>query len=274
MADRVAQGADAQLDGAAVPHQAAGVQADGMVLQSDRQFGHGEQVAGALTFSGLDQNVELVLRPVSIAGHEGQLGFDHPHRGHWPAGAGYGHHFQGHVGVATQADAAFASVVAHGHQLGEDIRAMVDHVAGHMGVVAADVVLLWHGLADLRAGLEEELPHRDVGRQLTALLGAGVLQILIGRHRARHHGVDECTTHTRCPRRIERECGENDQIEPGVARHPVVQRIDEAIGLAQAQWDAEHDLRADAVDDGVDGGGVVGCIQRHGRRLGWLRSAS
>ncbi|MNV44468.1 hypothetical protein D3C71_1362310 [compost metagenome] len=70
---RVAHGANADLQRAAIAHQRTGVQADAMVLGGDRHVGRGEQPA-LLGF--IDQQVERIVGQLGIAGHVGQLGVD------------------------------------------------------------------------------------------------------------------------------------------------------------------------------------------------------
>ena len=240
---RIAHGANADLQGAAVAYQGTGMQADAVVLHAHRHVRRGKQRA-ALFF--VDQQVEIPRLDFSIARHVGQVRMDLAEdQDGLPGGAALGdqrQHVQGDIRVATQAQLARPLRIA-GHQLGHQVQAGGIDVPGRMAVVAADVVLLRRRAVQQAAGLHEELLDADVGRQAVAVQVGEEVQFGIVAEHPLDEGFEkpplQAVAQCRAP---QAQGGVDSQLAFGQLGDTPVQGIGEPIGFAQPQGHAHVDV--------------------------------
>ena len=182
----VTQGADADLQRAAVTDQRAGVQADKMVLQIHRHIGRAEQPGVPLRVIQQDVHVGEPLSHPGVVFHERQIAVHLPHGDDGftgvAAGLEHGQQFQRHFRVAGET--VIVAVLAIGprtarQQLRHHVHAARVQVTGGVGVVDADVMALRAVAAQHAARLKEKLEHPDVVGQLIFLGGLQVVQLFI-----------------------------------------------------------------------------------------------
>ena len=268
LGDGVAQRADADLQRAAVGHQAGGVQADGVVGLGHGRVGRREQRVVAL--GRVDDEVEEVLAHLGRAGHEGQLLVQHGHHQQRLAQcAALVDKVGRQVGVARQRVALLPTrLAAHGHRLGQHVGALGQHVAHGQAVVAADEALLRGVVAEVVGRLDEELAQLDVGRQRLRAGGLHVGEVRVVAEHAGHQRREEVALQVAGAGGLfQRQRGQDAQRPRRVGRHAVVQRIDQRVGLADAQRQRQVDGAVHAGQQGVDGGVEVGQQQAHGASL-------
>jgi hypothetical protein len=254
LADGVTQRTDADLQRAAVLDQAGCVQADGvvggrhLVVRRPEQRVRGRRVG--------DHHVEQRGRHLGAIGHEGHLAVDHRHLQQRAALGGVAlEHFEGDVGVARQAQPHRVALAAHGHRLRDHVHALHAHVARDEGVVGRDVALLRHRIAQVVAGLHEELAHLHVGRQRMRAQVLHVVQVGVVLEQALDQRAEEMRLElTLAHRPLQRQRRDDAQPPRGVGLDAPVQQVDEGVGLADAQRNAEHDVALHGVEHMVDGG--------------------
>ena len=88
-----------------------------------------------------------------------------------------------------------------GDELCDDVQAATKRVARHVGVVAAEIVLLQMVVAQPCARFQVELEHFDVRRQLLALDESQVLELGIVAEHAACEGFDEPSLEIATPTR-------------------------------------------------------------------------
>jgi hypothetical protein len=159
-------------------------------------------------------------------------------------------------------------LLALGHRLGDHVQTLAEHVARHEGVVGADVLLLRQAVLQVVAGLEEELAHLDIGRQAGTAQVLDVLEVRV----VLEHPLDQrcqevllqlalAAGHLQAQRR------EDGQVPRGVGLDGLVEPVDEGIGLADAQRQAQHDGPVDPGQHGLHGGVERMQSGGHDRRL-------
>ncbi|MNL21767.1 hypothetical protein D3C87_1430710 [compost metagenome] len=162
----IAHGADADLQGAAIAHQRAGMQANEVILKTHRHVRRGEQ-RGAVFL--VNQQVEGINAHFRVAGHVRQVVVHlSQQQNRLPCRTALGDHRQqveGDVRVAAQAQAVGMLAVT-GHQLRHQVQAGGVDVPGGVTVVAADVILLRRCAVEQAARLQEELLDANVRRQV------------------------------------------------------------------------------------------------------------
>ncbi len=259
----VAQGADADLQGAAVTDQGAGVQADEMVLQPHRHIGSAEQPG--LGLGVVDHHVHLVV-PVAqfrVVFHERQIMVYLPHRhdglAGFAAGLQHGQQFQGHFRVAGKTVAAGIALAAYRQQLGHHVNAPGVDVAGGVGVVDADVMALGGFTVEQAARLEEEFVDADVVRQRVLAHRRQVIQLFV----ITEYPVGE--RFQEAPLQIaagggpaQGQGGVNIQGQARVRLHAPVQGVHQPVGLAQPQRQTQTDLATGQLDNAIRG--LVGIV--------------
>ena len=251
MRHRVAERADAELQGAAVGDGARDVDAHGVLGELDGFARRGEQ--RKVGRRPLQQKVEFALGQIAVAGHERQLGIDLPdeQKVALPARARL-QQIEREVRVAAQAQARLARARAPGDELRHHVHPAIEHIAQRVGVVGGDVALLRGGDAEAGAGLEEELVDDDVRRQRarTQRLGIGELGIA-GEHALRER-LHEAPFEARpAAWRLQCQRGEDMEADRRVGRRAREQGVGDVVGLAEAERQRQHDVFADAGDDGV-----------------------
>ncbi|MCP1756534.1 hypothetical protein ABIF29_002312 [Bradyrhizobium elkanii] len=85
-------------------------------------------------------------------------------------------------------------------------------------------------------GEEEEIDHLDVGRERAAMQCIGIGEIRIAAEQAIDHRSDEAPFEQALRLRLfQRQCGEQRQIDGAVGRCSRIQRVDDVVGLAEAE---------------------------------------
>ena len=158
----VAQGADTNLQCAAIDHEGAGVERSGVVRERHGGIGHREQapVPGRVA----QQCRETPGLHKGIVTHERQVRVELTQR-HIGAGAAllkHIEHIRCRVRITGQGELHAVVRIAKRQQLAEHIHPGGADVPGDVGVVAADVVLLRAGNMFHGAGLDVELTHFHV----------------------------------------------------------------------------------------------------------------
>ena len=122
-----------------------------------------------------------------------------------------------------------------------------------MRVVAADVVLLGAGVTEARARLHVELDNADIGRRATSL---EIRQPAHGRIIApdtlsdgrQHAGFQIAARRGR----IQRQRRDDVQLDARILDGARVKRVEQRVGLADAQRRAQDNALAEAGDDRLD----------------------
>ena len=264
VAERIGQRADADLQRAAVAHQGAGVQADGVVGVGHRFPGQGEQARGGRGM--IEHDVEKPGRHRAGAIKPGQVRvhFRDQHRSRFAQAQAFVEKVESEVGITAQAQAraaGFARDLLH-----QGIGATRRDRAGDVGVVEADVVALGTGRAQQRTRLHVELLDPDVGRQCVATHGDGVIEHgKVGAKLPRQEGRQEALLQALARRRRrQRKRGQQVQGQGRIRLHPPGDGVQHAVRLAQSQWRRQHQLATGMGQQAVDGG-VQGRVGRGGR---------
>jgi hypothetical protein len=164
---RVAQGADADLQGAAVLDPSGDMQGHGVLGQADRLAWRG--VERKFILGRVQDVVEGGGRLFGRSQHERQVVVDLSSDDQGIARAapapGYGQFVQGHVGVAAEAVMRLGALASPRHQLADDIDSLVRQQTVGLGIVDADVVALSHGRVEPAAGCEKKLRDMNIVRQ-------------------------------------------------------------------------------------------------------------
>ncbi|MCY1537921.1 hypothetical protein D9M68_734350 [compost metagenome] len=170
-----------------------------------------------------------------------------------PTLAQAGEQVEGDVRVAAQAETPRA-LRASGHQLGDQVDALALQVGGHLAVVEADVVLLGLGIVQLAAGIEVELLHRHVGRQLATAQVAEVVELqVIGEHPPQEGPAEALLQLASGLRLGQGQRGVDGQLSFRQRLDPLIERIDEAIRLAEPQGQAKAQRAVDTFEHLFDG---------------------
>ena len=142
---------------------------------------------------------------------------------------------QGDVGVAAQAQ-AIGILRITGDELRDQIQAIGVDVAGGVAVIAADVVLLGRRAVEQAARLHEELLDVDVVREAVAVQVGEVVQLNVVAKHPLDERFEKLPLQPFAQRRAAKaEGGVNRQSAFGQLPDALVERVDEAIGLAQTQ---------------------------------------
>ncbi len=231
----LAEFADADLQCAAIAHQARAVQADGVVRRMQALIGRGEQVVVVARM--LEQGVECLGGYRSGSEHERHLPVDLADDFDVCAGAAPRRQVFEQIqrDIRIRSETVFAAPLdaALGDQLGNHVDAVGGQVARHVRVVAADVVALRVPHVEQGAGVQKELDDAHVLRHARA--------VQIG-HRVERHARAEQPCHERLQeaafelalpyRSAQAQGGENRQPQCGIAPRTPVKLIGERIGLA------------------------------------------
>ena len=227
-----------------------------MVLQVDRHVRRGEQPAAF--HRRVDQQVEYRLLDLGVARQVGQVIVDHADGDDGLAGGAtllqHRQEVQGDIRVAGQAQLARPLGMPR-HQLGHRVDALGVDVAGDVAVVATDVVLLRRRAVQQTAGLQVELLDADVRRQFVAAQGVQVIQLRVVGEDPFGERLEEA------PLQVAGGGG-TPQGKRGIQRQlalrqgpqALVERVDQAVGLAQPEGQAHADRALDGLQQVIDCG--------------------
>ena len=225
-------------------------------MKPDRVFGVADRLGRRreqrkIRRRAVENGGKFIRRQIAGARHERQLGIDLAdqleRRPALPAGA---QDVERGVGVAAQAVARHAIDHTFRDQLGDDVQPARQQVGRGMGIVRGDVMLLRERHVQPFAGQEEELDHLDVGRQFAGMQRAGIRQVGIATKQAIDHRADEAPfEQARGPRLFQRQRRKERQLDRTVGGGACVQRVDDMVGLAEPERQADHEVGADIADD-------------------------
>ena len=246
---RIADLADADLQRAAVAHQARGVQADGVFGIGDRLGRRREQRKIGLWT--IEHRAEFIAGQIPRTRHERQLRIDLGDQFERGAAVAAGaHHVQRGVGVAAQAVARDAIDHALCHQLGNDVEPARQQIGRGMGVVGGDVVLLRERHMQPASSQKEKLDHLDIRRQRAGMQRVGIGQIRIATEQAVDHRRDEAPLQqVRRPRLFQRQRGKEREVDRTIGAGARVERVGDVIGLAKPERQPDHQIGPDIADD-------------------------
>ena len=225
-------------------------------MKPDRVFGVADRLGrrreqrevgrGAVEHGG-----KFIRRQIAGARHERQLGIDLADQlERCPALAPCAQDVERGVGIAAQAVARHAIDHAFRDQLGDHVQPARQQVGRGMGIVRGDVMLLRVRHVQPFAGQEEELDHLDVGRQLAGMQRAGIGQVGIAAKQAIDHRADEAPfEQARGPWFFQRQRREQGELDRTVGGGACVQRVDDMVGLAKPERQADHEVGSDIADD-------------------------
>ena len=246
---RFAQRADADLQRAAVRHDARRVQPGRIVAEHDRLARRREQrkVRGR----PVEHEIEFFRRDRGVARHERQLRIGLAgEQKVGAAGAAQRQQIERQVGIAAETVRSRRFIGAMRHQLGDHIGAAVEDVAQRMRIVRRNIVLLRVWRVEPLPGFKEEFVDLDVRRHPLVANGGGVIERRIAGEQPPRHRIEETVFEIAVgARRFERQRGENGQRYRAVGHRLGEQRIGDVIGLAEAKRQRQHDGLADFFDD-------------------------
>ena len=248
---RLAQCADADLQRTAVRHQARGVQARRVIGKRHRFARRRKQrKVGRGT---LKQHVEFAGADGRVAGHERQFGIHLANKQKIDATlVTQRQQIDRQVWITAQTVGSGGLFGAMRYQLANHVDAAVEHALQRLRIVGRDILLLRIRRVQPLAGLEEELVDFDVGRHFAGADRGGVIERRIpGEHTLRNRIEKAMLKLAFRVRWGQRERGEDGEPDRRIDRGLGVQRIDDVIGLAEAERQREHDRLADFLDDGV-----------------------
>ena len=151
-------------------------------------------------------------------------------------------------------------------QLREHIQAALQRVARDMRVVGAEIVLLERRAVQPCAGLEEELDDLDVIGQPALLDQPHIFQLGIGAEQALRQRLDQAPLEVAVPARLAQRQGRDDrQADRGIGERTRDEGIDQAVRLADGDWQPEHHVFAHAAQGCFDAFFGTGVANR--RRL-------
>ena len=121
-----------------------------------------------------------------------------------------------------------------------------------MGVVGGDVALLRGGDAEAGAGLEEEFVDDDVRRERARMQRLGIGELGIAGEHALCEWLHEAPFEARpAAWRLQCQRCEDMEADRRVGRRAREQGVGDVVGLAEAERQRQHEVLADAGDDGI-----------------------
>ena len=221
--DGIAQRTDTDLQGAAIAHQRAGIQADQVIDIGDRRPRRTKQPE--MGRGRGDDRIEKIAVDHRIAIHERQVLVKLGNQCDL-AIAQRTHFFcqlERNIRVAAQAVAQPAIDLAAANQLAQHIDPAGQHVARDMGVIAGYEVLLCPRVAQHLPGREEKFDDLDIVRRVALPPVQRVIQI----HIIAKHALDERLEKTPLQFRLrqgffERQRRAYRQVNGGVCLGPLV----------------------------------------------------
>ena len=225
-------------------------------MKPDRVFGVADRLGRRreqrkIRRGAVENRGKFIRRQIAGARHERQFGIDLADQLERRAAlAARAQDVERGVGVAAQAVARHAIDHTFRDQLGDDVQPARQQIGRGMGIVRGDVVLLRVRHVQPFAGQEEELDHLDVGRQLAGMQRAGIGQVGISAEQAIDHRADEAPfEQARGPRLFQRQRRKQGELDRTVGGGAGVQRVDDMVGLAEPERQADHEVGSDIADD-------------------------
>ena len=144
-----------------------------------------------------------------------------------------------------------------------------------MRVIRRDVVLLRVSISDPLPGEKEKFDYLDIWRQRFSMNRLGVFEIGKATEQTVDHRSDEAAFEIGTRRRLlQRERRKNGQMDRRIGNRASKERIDDVIGLAEAEGQPHDQRFADLADDVVDDRFRIGKDFGHGARISSQRVRS
>ena len=240
---------NADLQRAAVTHEACGMKTDGIFGIGDRLRRRREQ--RKLGRGTVEHRAEFLRRQVAGARHERQFRIDLADQLERCATLRAGtQDIQRRVGVAAQAVAGDAVDDAFRHQLGDDIETARQQIRRGMGIVGRNIVLLRIRHVQPLPGQKEKLDHLDIGRQRIGMQRLGIGEIGVAAEQAVDHRRDEALLKQGLWSRLfQRQRGKDRQLDRAIGGGACVERVDDVVGLAKPKRQSDHQIGPDIADN-------------------------
>ena len=270
--ERIGEGPDAELDGAAILDERCGVDRRGVILKGNGLLRRSEQ--RELECGAFENVIERRAGKFRFALHVGHRAVHLSDDREWRAAFAALKHrrkdFKAEVGVRGQAISRRVALSALCDELPEDIHAKRQEVLRGIGVIKARVALLGQRTVQEGACLKEEIVHFDVGRELAALQRCGVFEI----GELPEDALDQRTGEPAFEIALEHGLHEAERREYReryglVPNGPPVKSVDEMVRLADRDGHGEHDLAANLRQHRFDAGfGVIMNVGEHEMQSG------
>ncbi|KAH2811748.1 hypothetical protein KXV85_005258, partial [Aspergillus fumigatus] len=138
-------------------------------------------------------------------------------------------------------------------ELQHDIETAFQKIAGGMGVVRGNIVLLRERHAQPPARQEEEFQHLNIRRQPPGTQRRDVGKVRIAAEQPLEQRPAEARFEQACrPRLLQGQRREQRKLDGGIGRRAGIERIDDVVGLAEPERQAHHEVLADVADDFID----------------------
>ena len=171
---------------------------------------------------------------------------------------------EGGIGIAAQAVARDAIDHPFGHQLGDDVQASCQQIGRCVGIVCRNVMLLRERDMQPFSRQEEKLVHLDIGRQRTRMQRAGISEIGIATEQTVDHRRNEAPFQKiRRDRLFQRQRRKKCQIDTAIGGGARIERVNDVVGLAEPQWQADHQIGSDVTNNILGDRLGVGEYLRH-----------
>ena len=225
-------------------------------MKADRVFGVGDRLGWRreqrkLGFRTFQHRAEFLAREIARTGHERQFGIDLGDEFEGRAALGAcPQNIERGIGIAAQAVAGNAVDHALGDELRDDVQAPREQIGRRVGVICGDVILLRRRDMQPASRQEEELNHLDIGRQFTGAQRRGISEIGISTKQPLDDRRDEAPLQQiGRPRLFQRQRREEGETDGAVGNRARIKRVDDVIGFAEAERQADHEIGPDIGDD-------------------------
>ena len=262
--NRIAERADADLQGAPIGHQTRRVQADRVIGGTD--FAVGRRKHGVCRHRVGNDDIKKVGRDFGRVRHERHLPVDDADDQQWfIRGARAFDHFKRNIGIARERKLQCPAFSSRRHRLRKHVHALHRHVACDERVVGANVMLLGDFVAEVIAGFHEKFVHFNVCRQSGTAQVGHVIQLGIVFEHARHQRRQKVLfKFTFAHRFLQRQRGNDAQPARGIRLDSAIECVDKRIRFADAKGNAEDDVALDRfkheIDAGFNGIGKSHCV--------------
>ena len=119
-----------------------------------------------------------------------------------------------------------------------------------MGIICGNIVLLRERHVQPLSRQKEKLDHPDIGRQRIGMQRLGIGEVGIEAEQALDHRHNEAPLkQVRGPGLLQRQRGEESQIDGAIGGGARVERVDDVVGLAEPERQPDHQIGPDIADD-------------------------
>ena len=199
----------------------------------------------------LQNVVEFLGRQLGVARHIWQLAVDLADEDKiGPPGTARSQQIERDIGIAAQAIIRLAVTHALSDQLTDHIDLAVEHITQRMGVVGGDIVALRRLDIEPAAREEKKFIDLDVRRHAVFPQRFGIGESRIAVEQPRRNRLEEAPLEILLGARLlQRQSGKDAQRHRRIAGGAIEQGIGDVVGFAEPQWQCQHDILADPLDD-------------------------